>query len=278
MAGEKASGVPIQVILTPSSQPPVPSSCSSQTTGPNEGASVSTLGSNGILGIGVFQQDCGQACVINPTPPAVYYICPSSGCTPVYVALASQITQPVSLFPSDNNGVVIQLPPVPNGGSLTAAGQIIFGIGTQTNNTLGSAVVLTVPDNGSNAGNITTIYNGQSYTGFIDSGSNGLFFLDANTTGMPVCTGQNNSWYCPNPSPKAFTATNQGANGATTPATFSIENTDTLFNGNNTAFSTLGGPNPNTFDFGLSFFYGRNVYSAIENMNTPGGVGPYVAY
>jgi hypothetical protein len=28
----------------------------------------------------------------------------------------------------------------------------------------------------------------------------------------------------------------------------------------------------------LSFFYGRNVFTAIENMSTPGGTGPYFAY
>ena len=51
---------------------------------------------------------------------------------------------------------------------------------------------------------------------------------------------------------------------------FTIENADTLFGTNNTAFSTLGGTNPGAFDWGLPFFYGRNVYTAIENMSTPG--------
>jgi len=32
------------------------------------------------------------------------------------------------------------------------------------------------------------------------------------------------------------------------------------------------------FDWGLPFFYGRNVYAAIEQQSTPGGVGPYFAY
>jgi hypothetical protein len=33
-----------------------------------------------------------------------------------------------------------------------------------------------------------------------------------------------------------------------------------------------------TFDFGLPFFYGRNVFTAIEGKNTAGGLGPYFAY
>ena len=32
------------------------------------------------------------------------------------------------------------------------------------------------------------------------------------------------------------------------------------------------------FAWGLSFFYGRNVYTAIETKSTPGGMGPYVAF
>jgi hypothetical protein len=28
----------------------------------------------------------------------------------------------------------------------------------------------------------------------------------------------------------------------------------------------------------LTFFFGRNMFTAIENMSTPGGPGPYYAY
>src|SRR5581483_8004375 len=162
---------------------------------------------------GLFQQDCGEACVVNNNPiPAVYYECPSSGCTPVNVSLSAQVTHPVFLFSGDNNGVLIQLPSVPDGGSATVSGSLVFGIGTQTNNQLGSATVLGVPDSGSNAGDITTTYNGQAYpNSFIDSGSNGLFFLDANSSGLMVCSGQLNTWYCPS-SATNFTASNQGSN------------------------------------------------------------------
>jgi hypothetical protein len=32
------------------------------------------------------------------------------------------------------------------------------------------------------------------------------------------------------------------------------------------------------FDWGLPFFYGRTVYTAIESQATPAGVGPYFAF
>jgi hypothetical protein len=283
VAGEKAASVPVQIMIPSSSSPPVPGSCSSQTIGSNgnEGGSVDGFGANASLGVGVFQQDCGPGCTSqNSSIPDFYYTCPASGCNPTHVTLAQQVANPVAMFPADNNGVLVQLPAVPNGGAQQVGGFLIFGIGTESNNGLGSSVVFSVPDSGSNAGNFTTIFNGTSYPGsFIDSGSNGLFFLDTKTTGIAACSGQNSSWYCPTTSPDSLTAVNEGSNGQTGPPThFGIENTNYLFNTTNTAFSTLGGPNPGFFDWGLSFFFGRNVFTAIENMSTPGGNGPYHAY
>ncbi len=280
LAGEIASSAPVQVIIPSTSSPGVPGSCSSRSTQPNAGDSVSALGANGILGVGLFQQDCGLACTTaNRTIPDVYYTCKTFGCTSTYVTLTQQVTNPVTLFAADNNGVLLELPAVPNGGSLDPSGSLIFGIGTQTNNGLGSATVYTVPDSGKNAGNITTTFNGKSYpSSFIDSGSNGIFFLDTATTGIPQCAQPLDSWYCPLSSPDNLSAMNQGANGNSGTVNFSIENARTLFQGNNTAFSTLGGPITGSFEWGLGFFYGRNVFTAIENMSTPGGTGPYYAY
>src|SRR5208282_2295435 len=108
LAGEMASSAPVQVIIPSSAAPPVPSSCSSQTTGPNEGDSVMALGANGIIGLGFFQQDCGTACTTaNGSIPPVYYDCPASGCNPTYVALPQQVPNPVTMFSLDNNGVLV---------------------------------------------------------------------------------------------------------------------------------------------------------------------------
>jgi hypothetical protein len=48
----------------------------------------------------------------------------------------------------------------------------------------------------------------------------------------------------------------------------------------NEAFDTVAGPNSGSFDWGMPFFFGRNVYTAIEGVTPPSGVpaGPFVAY
>jgi Protein of unknown function (DUF3443) len=279
ITGEKASSTPVQVMIPAGGSPLVPNSCSSQTMGPNEGNSVSALGANGILGVGLFQQDCGTACTsANGSIPPFYYDCPASGCNPTYVTLAQQLPNPVTMFSLDNNGVLVALPSVPTGGVPPVNGSLIFGVGTQSNNALQSATVYTVPDSGANAGDITTTFNSVSYPGFLDSGSNGIFFLDSTTTTIASCVVGLSTWYCPTTSPDRLTATNQGTNGNQGVVNFSIENANNLLNSGNVAFSTLGGPLPGTFDWGLAFFFGRSVFTAIENMNTPAGAGPYVAY
>lgn len=274
LAGEQASSVPIQVINA--NFRPIPAAC----PGPAQN-DVNSLGANGIIGMGVFKQDCGPACA-QSTSPGLYYNCPPAGCQQTLESLTSQVQNPVAIFASDNNGVLIQLPAVAANGQPTASGSLIFGIGTHSNNALNGATVLTVDPN---LGNFTTQFNGQTFTdsNFIDSGSNGIFFLDSSTSGLPTCT-DTKDFYCP-ANTVAFAVTNVGTNNASSNVNFSIANADSLF-ANTTAFaySDLGGPNtpqqgqPSGFDFGLPFFYGRNVYSAIEQQTTPAGPGPYVAY
>lgn len=76
-----------------------------------------------------------------------------------------------------------------------------------------------------------------------------------------------------------------GTNGASAPFDFSVANGDDLFTANpsGVAFDNLGAPNtfstpPPSIDFGLPFFFGLRVYTAIAGAPTPGGVGPYVAF
>jgi len=48
--------------------------------------------------------------------------------------------------------------------------------------------------------------------------------------------------------------------------------------GGDSVFPNLGGPSAGNFDWGLPFFFGRNVFTAIETRNTPAGTGPFWAY
>lgn len=271
ISGEKASAVPIQVMSD--TDFPVPGACADR--GSSEDT-LSALGANGLLGVGNFAQDCGGACVATGAGnPELYYECPASGCVVTGESLAQQVQNPVALFATDNNGVILELPAV-TGPEASISGSLIFGIGTQSNNGLSGATVYTVDSDG----NFTTSYKSQPYNqSFLDSGSNGLYFLTSSASGIPVCPDAA-FFYCPS-STQNLSATNQGANGASGQVSFSVASADNLFNDNPSAFVfvNLGGPNSLPgFDWGLPFFFGRNVYTAIEGMSTPGGNGPYWAY
>jgi hypothetical protein len=233
-SGEQASNIEIQVVGQAGQ--PAPSSCSS--SGVDLGT-LQALGANGILGIGVFSEDCGVWCQGYWGLPYIYYSCTSAGCTGVSAYEQDQVVNPVSYFASDNQGSVMQLPTPTSG---TVQGSLIFGMNTQPNNQIGSAVQLTTDM----SGGITTIYQNVNYAGsFLDSGSNGLFFLNSHTLGtqMPTCSDKP-GWYCP-ATTQSFSATNIDINGKTAPATFSVGNADQLFqNSENHAMPTLGTDSP----------------------------------
>jgi len=270
IAGEKASAVPMQVISE--STFAVPNGCKS--FGLQGMDTLQALGANGLLGVGLFAQDCGSACAQSGSGnPGLYYECPSSGCQVTGEALAQQVQNPVAMFASDNNGVIIELPAV-SSAEASLSGSLVFGIGTQSNNSLSSATVYTVDQ----FGNFTTNYKGQSYSqSFIDSGSNGYFFLNSSTSGIPSCGSGATGFYCP-ASTQNLSATNTGANGSSGTVNFSVGNAQTLFTQSDSVYGDLGGPGQNAFDWGLPFFYGRNVFTAIEGKTTSGGAGPFWAY
>jgi hypothetical protein len=289
VGGETAANQELQVIGDGTY--PVPSACSATAGGKTEDT-VTAFGANGILGVGPFLQDCGSACTVQGG--AVYFICPATGsttCTDTGMPLTSQITNPVASFTTDNNGVIIEMPSVASAGATSASGYLIFGINTQSNNGLGSAKVFTL-----NAadGTLTTTYKlGTLSKSFIDSGSNAFFFPDSTIT---LCT-VNTGFFCPS-STLSLSATIQGANGASANINFSVANADNLFKsgavvaaapnlaGTSTNLSSSGSGSGSgsfngnaSFDWGLPFHYGRNVFTAIEGQNTgSGGMGPYFAF
>ena len=269
IGGESAVSLPIQVIGEADFANMVPAACSSTGTSEN---TVSTFGANGVIGIGAFAQDCGTACV-QGTGPGLYYACANS-CVETTIALADQVPNPITMFATDNNGSSLSFPSVPAGGTANLAGTLTFGIGTRSNNALGSATVYTTDD----YGYITTQYKGNTLSdSFIDSGSNGYFFTDSS---IAQCS-DGSGFYCP-ASDLSLSAVNVGHNGNSGTVSFTIGNTSTMLNSNpnSTAFSELGGTNgdPSSFDWGLPFFFGRTVYTGIEGYTNSGATGPYFAY
>ena len=277
MAGETASSIPIHLIGD-SGFANIPASCG---TAANAHDSAQTLGSNGILGIGFFVHDCGQNCVVNANA-GQYFVCPTPAtCASTAVTLADQVQNPVALFAGpDNNGTILELPAVPASGQGSVTGSLVFGIGTQSNNGLGGATVLKADA----SGNFTTRYNGQSFPlSFLDSGSNAIYFLDAATTGFPTCSNTGRfgpavvNFYCPGGS-QTLSATHVGSNGAISNFSFVVANGEAEFSTGSEALGNIGGPHPGNFDWGLPFFFGRNIFTAIEGANTPVGAGPFWAY
>jgi hypothetical protein len=263
LAGEMAAATSIQVIADPAI-PAVPADCS------NSGLPMLTataLRSNGILGVGPFSADCGSGCAATALP-RWYYGCSSGACVAATLPATLQVTNPISRFATDNNGLVIELPAVAATGAASVTGTMTFGIGSQANNLLGSAQVL--PSN-SMTGFVSTAFQGQTYSAsFIDSGSNGLFLA---LSAVPKC----GFWFCPT-TVQSLAATVAGINGATSNVTFTIGNATSLFASGNNALGNLAGPASNYFDWGLPFFFGRRVFTAIEASATPAGNGPYYAF
>jgi len=297
LGSEVASGVPIHVISSATTG--IPSSCSNGGTNENTAA---LLGANGILGVGLEPTDCfysgGSVCDPSSglsTPPSpAYYTCSGSTCSPAFIATANQVTNPVVLFPTDNNGVIVELPGA-SGGAATATGSLIFGIGTESNNQLpSSATVFTLA-----CDDFTTVFDNETFGitdptacagpgSFIDSGSNALYF--PNVPNIPECgsntpIGDLSGFYCPSTT-QSLSAKNEGGNGASKSSSFSVANAEDLFTNASTASEavqpTLAGINPSGsgFDWGLPFFYGVNVYNAIDGQSVPSGApaAPWWAY
>ena len=265
LGNEPAVQVPIHVVDSTFST--APSGCQNAYQSPLD------AGFNGILGVGFFAQDCGPICT-SIAANGIYYTCSGPTCTGTAIPLSSQVQNPVSLLPVNNNGVIVQLPAVPPGGSSSVDGYLVLGIGTQSNNAVSSGVVAYPAD--PNIGEFLTNFGGTDYGSFIDTGSNGLFFP---STSIPSCTSVNRAWFCPE-STTTVTALTMGVSGSPSGlVSFQIGNFDSLDASGNNVFPDVGANLPGAFDWGLPFHFGRNVYIGIEGRAASGlGTGPYWGY
>lgn len=266
-----ASSLPIQLVQAQTNT-------GSTTCPQGSGAAITSttsLGAKGILGIGLFAEDCGASCV-GSALAGFYYQCTGGACTGTTLPRASQIANPVSRFATDNNGLAVVLPTVTGSTATSLSGAVLFGIGTQSNNQPGSARLLTT--NGS--GYITTTSAlGTQTISFLDTGSNGLFFGQNNppTVPPPFTTCASQPWYCP-AAPVVGSATLLGVSGGSAVASYTVSNATSMFSTFDPVLPSLAGwasASSNTmFDWGLPFFYGKTVFIGIEGKSSPISTGP----
>jgi hypothetical protein len=136
-------------------------------------------------------------------------------------------------------------------------------------------------------GYVTSTFNGQTLDeSFVDSGSNATYFNYTNSSGDPIITECQTSgsttpisvFYCP-ASTMTLTAAFVLSDDSTANASFLVANPSSV-SSTVTAYPGLAAtnPTPDSFDWGLPFFFGRRVAYAIEGAATSVGTGPYIAF
>lgn len=298
---ETASNVPMQVIGDFGDSEPTCATQSTtgfQLTGENYTTMLANpltntyLGSNGLIGVSLFQWDCIEctqdAEPQDGSPPAAtltYVVCPDTtgnNCSPTTQPLAQQVQNPIYGFTGDNNGYILDLDSISSasGSSTAVAGTMTFGIGTQGNNALGSATQFQANPN-EEPGIIQTTWQNQTYDGLFDTGSNFYYFANTTNPTIALCgsTAPLNQIYCPgganategaSDTTVSLSASFQSYTGAASPSStvnFSITN---LVNISNTAIAADNVGGTVVFDYfiwSMPYFYGHKLYFGLAGIN-----------
>lgn len=282
LGAKTASNASIQIVGDPAFNGMAAGNC----PGTSTVLTSSDLGANGIIGLGLWPEDCGSDCATSVFN-GFYFTCTTSSCTAATGALArttdQQVKNPVPLFASDNNGFVVSLPAVSAAGAGSLAGSIFFGIGTQANNLFSAGTVLRLDG----FGYFTTLFESRTLgTSFTDTGSNGIYFDSLSAPPIPLCAAPLAGFYCPAAS-KTVTATLGDQFGTLAGVSILIDNAQTQLNvngGRNAVVPVLSGNigDPQIFDWGLPAFYGRKVFVGIQGKPSTLGaatvVGPFNAF
>ena len=237
-----------------------------------------TFGANGVIGIGVFAQDCGSYCA---QVADNYFYQTSSGWSATPIPVTQQLQNPVTLFSQDNNGTILSMNAMTSTSANYVAGTLIFGVDTQLNNVSANTNTILLDSEGY----LTTQFNYNTYANsFIDSGSNGDFFnVNAHfpISALVQCS-DSSGFYCP-VTQQTFNAAISGQTGSTSNVniTFKVDNAKNLYGtAGIAAINNLAGTGGDysSFDWGLPFFYGRSVYNVVSGQKTTKGTGPYVGW
>lgn len=268
---ETAKDTAVQII-NDKNLPSMPNECASK------GQSLSTaniLGANGILGISNFLSDCGVFC--ESVNNQYYYGCDQFSCISIAVDRKNQVLNPIANFSKNNNGSVIQLPDAAIAADGSLVGSLIFGVDTDSSNSIDQAKRITLEPS---TANFTTIYKGYSYNrSYLDSGSNGIYFDDlsireCNSVGFI-------SYYCPD-APFSIDVILKGFGQEMYNYTFIGDNAEKpsgvkVSSPVQPALIGSVGGSFQDFVWGLPFFYGKKIYTPIEESAIT-SKGIFVAY
>lgn len=252
-----AANVPIQIINSSFYTPP--SECYNATQSPQD------FGLNGVLGVGLYIADGGS-----------YYSCNNNGCSAISLSSNEQVSNPISFLPNNNNGLTLLFPSIPLNGAKNQSGTLYFGVNTNSQNTFNPSNVYKA--NTSNIPTFSSQYNSNSYSAFLDSGTNTLSIANSGLTSCEFSS----SWLCPSNNTN-LTFLNYNSNNTGIQSILTIGNASSLLNTNNTSFSTIGtnlnfGIGLNYVDYGLPYFYGKTVQLVFQNSNSNLGTGPFWAW
>lgn len=281
LGNEPKVEVPIMVIADPSF-PNTGTPCDT----PLADTSPSETHFNGILGVGLLAADCGAGCASPGS--GQYFTCQNGNCScDASADLLAQVTNPISALPTDNNGLILSIPSVPEGGAASVNGTLFLGVDTQANNASSGATSGTLTaDAGAQIKSKFGAFSSTKLASFIDSGSSILFIPSASSLPDCGCSGGSDysGLFCP-ATIQNLSSINYNSNGSASPAStvnFSVDNAINLYNSGNNVFPTMAGSSGKDtsayMDWGLPFFYGKNVIVGIEGTNSSLGTGPYWAY
>lgn len=269
IAGKLVKNANMQVFGAPGYS--VPDACSNQ--GGIETDTTQTFNGNGLIGVSFDLLDQSE-----------YFDCQSSDLTQCAMNNPYQgLPNLVSQFSADNNGVVLSLPAAPAAGSSTpTVGALTFGISTQANNTPAASTLAIAND--PIMGTFAAQVGGTWYSAYIDSGTFVMFFNDTADPNLTPCasTDFNAGLYCPATTQNIpITFANTGTTTSIGSLTYQVGNADVINTPTAIVFSNIAGPiassstlNATTMAFGLSAFYGHNMYFLFNSMTAPGtGLG-----
>lgn len=261
----EARDLSVEIVNEPAFTP-VPGDCRNRAQRVTE-----DFGFNGVLGIGMVDSLCGSACENGIPSHPLYYGCNDSACAGTRLPINRQVRNPIVLFASDyNNGSALTFPRVESGSTEPVVGTITFGIGTQANNQLGNAKIF----RSDNSGLIAATYRGVRTAALLDTGSSYISFYDPD---LPRCPPPLSHLYCPGSGAYTVTAINESTTGVRDNVTVNIISPAS---NQPLAVAPYGRATASgeRVTWGLPFYFGRTIFTAIEGRNTPAGPGPYIAY